>query len=162
MTAVLRTSNQDTARIGTLAGTAGGLAEIAWVWAYGALTGADPALVARGVSVAVGAGAAPAPLALGIAIHMVLAIALGVALAFALRPAFARMTGAVGRYAVVVSVLALVWAVNFLIVLPLLSQAFVDLMPYAATLISKLLFGISAASVLAGCRYAIRVADPEA
>ena len=44
--------------------------------------------------------------------------------------------------------LAAVWAVNFLVVLPVLSPDFVTLLAYPVTLISKLMFGLAAARSL--------------
>jgi hypothetical protein len=71
-------------RTGIFAGAAGGLAEIAWVTLYAGLTGADPAVLARGVTTAAGVTALlpAAPVALGIGVHMVLAVMLGVVLTF--------------------------------------------------------------------------------
>jgi hypothetical protein len=79
---------------------------------------------------------------------MTLAVALGVALAIVLRPAFAPLRGTLGIYASLVLALTGVWAVNFLVVLPQISPAFVDLVPYQVSLLSKILFGLTAASVL--------------
>jgi hypothetical protein len=42
--------------------------------------------------------------------------------------------------------LAAVWAINFFIVLPVISPGFVHLLPYAITLASKLAFGVAAAA----------------
>ncbi|MFQ5775668.1 MAG: hypothetical protein ACE5GS_14195 [Kiloniellaceae bacterium] len=152
---------REVVRLGAFAGLAGGLAEILWIWFYAALTGADAAPVVRGVSVAVGAGTAAAPVALGIGIHMVLAVALGIALASALRPLFARLPGNLGRYGVVLAALALVWAINFFVVLPQISPSFVHLVPYQISLLSKLLFGFTAATVLRS-RPAAQPAAPRA
>jgi hypothetical protein len=44
--------------------------------------------------------------------------------------------------------LAMVWAFNFFILLPLIDPAFVALMPYPASLLSKLLFGLAGAVML--------------
>jgi hypothetical protein len=44
--------------------------------------------------------------------------------------------------------LAGVWAVNFFVVLPLVSPAFVHIVPYAVSLTSKLLFGVAAAEIV--------------
>lgn len=44
---------------------------------------------------------------------------------------------------VAVVTLVLVWATNFLVILPVLDPAFVTLLPYGVTLFSKLLFGIT-------------------
>jgi hypothetical protein len=48
----------------------------------------------------------------------------------------------------VLPILACVWAINFFVVLPLISPAFVTLVPYPVSLVSKLLFGVAAAAVL--------------
>jgi hypothetical protein len=44
--------------------------------------------------------------------------------------------------------LAAVWAINYFVVLPVLSPGFVHLLPYAITLASKLAFGVAAAAAL--------------
>ena len=41
-----------------------------------------------------------------------------------------------------------VWAVNFFVVLPIISPAFVHLAPYPVSLMSKVLFGLAAAEAL--------------
>jgi hypothetical protein len=135
-----------TARVGVLAGAAGGLAEVAWISLYAVASGADAAQVARGVSAAFGAGALAASVQLGIIIHMALAIVLGVVLAFGWR----SLRSFVGRneYVFVLAALSVVWFVNFFITLPLISPAFVDLLPFEVSLTSKLLFGWAAALVL--------------
>ena len=139
--------------LGVIAGAAGGLAEIAWVSAYAAATGADAAALARGVTIAAGTNAMlpNAPVLAGIAIHMVLAIALGLALASAWQALARHRLGGSSLFLLVVAALAGVWAMNFLIVLPLLSPAFVQLIPYPVSLVSKLLFGVAAAETLRLC-----------
>ena len=47
--------------------------------------------------------------------------------------------------------LAAVWAINFFVILPVLSPAFVHLVPYSVSLMSKLLFGFAAAETLRRC-----------
>lgn len=128
-----------------LAGAAGGVAEIAWVAAYSSVSPTEGLEVARAVTgtiapAAAGLGAAPI---LGVAIHMVLAVALGLILAKVLL-GLARGSLMVGALAA----LAAVWALNFLVVLPLVNPAFVTLMPFAVTLASKLLFGAAFAGTL--------------
>jgi hypothetical protein len=130
--------------IGILAGLAGGAAEIAWISLYAAVTGADAAAVARGVTDTVGIGAA-SPAAAGVAIHMAIAGMLGMVVAAALAPM--RLRGA-SLYAVLTAALAAVWAVNFLVVLPLVNPAFVGIVPMAVSFVSKLLFGVAAAASL--------------
>jgi hypothetical protein len=130
--------------VGALAGVAGGIAEVAWIWMYAAGTGADAASVARGVTDTVGIGALP-PVAGGVAIHMVLAAILGMVVAVALAPL--RLHGA-RLYGAMIWMLAAVWAVNFLIVLPLINPQFVEIVPMAVSFVSKLLFGVAAATTL--------------
>jgi len=139
-----------TIRSGVVAGAAGGVAEVLWISIYAAATGANAATLARGVTTAAGASTLlpVAPVVFGIMIHMTLAVALGIALAFAWRALSAFWLERAGLYAFVLAVLASVWAINFFIVLPLISPDFVLLIPYPVSLLSKLLFGVAAAAVL--------------
>ena len=131
-----------------LAGAAGGSAEMLWIAAYGTLARTDALGVAREVTATVfpgAAGLAAAPL-IGIAIHMLLSLALGLILA--------KMLLGFGRsslMAAAVGALGCVWALNFLVVLPLVNPAFVTLMPFAVTLASKLLFGAAFGWTLKRC-----------
>jgi len=133
------------ATIGILAGIAGGVAEIAWIWAYALATGSDAAAAARGVTDTIGIGSLP-PIAGGVAIHMSLAAMLGMAVAFALRPMPAIRVASL--YGAVTAALAVVWAVNFLVVLPLVNPQFVEIVPLGVSFLSKLLFGVAAAACL--------------
>ena len=144
--------------LGMRAGLAGGLAEILWISLYAVLTGTDAATIARGISSAMGLGATEAPVFVGIGIHMALAATLGIALAFALRPALVHLYGKGATYAIVVITLAGVWAANFLLILPLVSPAFVSLVPFQISLLSKLLFGLAVAFVLSTSA-AVRLPD---
>ena len=72
-----------------------------------------------------------------------------VALAYALlvwRP-FTRRLGAGAALAVAVGVLACIWAINFLLLLPVVNAQFIALLPYSVSLGSKLLFGVAMAGV---------------
>jgi hypothetical protein len=71
-----------------------------------------------------------------------------VSLALAARLLLRRDGAGYSEYGLVILALAAVWAVNFLIVLPYINPEFVRLLPYSVTLLSKLLFGLSAATVL--------------
>lgn len=145
-----RASIFQAARLGVVAGLAGGLAEIVWMLSYTRLAGGEASRLSAGVSEAIGAQAWSSgdPVALGIAIHMAIAAVLGVALVYALGPVLARDPGARdGALALVPVFLALVWLVNFFIFLPRLSPDFVELVPYPVSLVSKLLFGFAAALV---------------
>jgi hypothetical protein len=142
----------ETIKFGIFAGVAGGLAEIVWVSLYAIVTGGDAAALARGVTTAAGVTALlpAAPVTIGIAVHMMLAVMLIVALA-GLWQALARTRRAGSLYAIVLAALAAVWAVNFFVVLPAISPAFVHLLPYSVSLMSKLLFGLAAAETLRRC-----------
>jgi hypothetical protein len=135
-------------RIGLLAGLAGGVAEVGWVAGYAALTGASSAAVARGVTAAIlpALSASTFGVGLGITLHMLLAVGLGVAVAATFSGSLLRRIGDWPRCGLVVLMLGMVWALNFLVVLPVLHPGFLTLLPPAATLVSKLLFGIAAAA----------------
>ena len=133
-----------------LAGVGGGLAEVLWVVFYAALTPISAIEVARQITASVFpafASAAVAPL-LGVGIHLLLSLLLAIAFAFIVWLPFARFYGMAGTMISALVVLVSIWAVNFFIVLPVLNPAFVTLMPYPVTLISKILFGLAMASVL--------------
>lgn len=132
-----------------LAGLAGGLAEFIWITGYCFAAGSDGWQVARMVAEAVvPAGAAwLATPALGIGIHFLLSILLASAFIAALSPWQLRNAGV--TVAISLMALAVVWVVNFLVVLPIVHPVFVDLLPYPVTLLSKLLFGLAMAQVLA-------------
>jgi hypothetical protein len=139
---------------GILAGTAGGVAEIVWVTVYGNLSGIDPAFVAQEVARTVFPAlptSAPTTLA-GLGIHMALAIGLGIAAVSILRAAFHEALAPIGEAMTIVAALVAVWAFNFLILLPQLNPSFVTLLPLAATLTSKVLFGLAAAGAMAASR----------
>jgi hypothetical protein len=141
-------STRNILRIGVLAGLAGGAAEVAWVAGYAALTGASGSAVARGVTTAFLPGLSDSSLAvgLGIVLHMVLAVGLGVAVAAAFSAPMLRRIEGWSRSTLVILTLGVVWAFNFMVVLPLLEPSFITLLPLAATLASKLLFGVAAAA----------------
>ena len=139
---------------GILAGAAGGLAEIIWVSVYAGITGGNAAILARGVTTAAGVTALlpEAPVTTGVAVHMMLAVLLGIAVTGLWQ--LARGNGVSSRYALVVAALAAVWAINFFVILPVLSPGFVLLVPYSVSLMSKLLFGFAAAETLRRCAVA--------
>lgn len=136
--------------VGSLAGLAGGVAEIGWITLYAAVSGIPVLPVARGIVESVIPGWAPASyaVALGILIHLGLAVALGNVLVFAMRLLGRRLHTAPAELVWVTGALAAVWAINFFVILPRLNPGFVILLPYGATMLSKLLFGVAAATVL--------------
>jgi hypothetical protein len=137
----------ETTRHGVVAGVAGGLAEIAWVTLYAGATGADPSALARAVTTAAGVSALfpAAPVAVGVSVHMALAVTLGIALSFGWRALSSHRADIASPFPFTLAALVGVWAVNFFVVLPGLSPAFVHLVPYSVSLVSKVLFGFAAA-----------------
>ncbi len=135
---------------GVDAGAAGGVAEIVWVTLFAGVTGGNPAVLARGVTTAAGVSALlPASsIALGVAVHMMLAVSLGIALCSAWSALRDCRPGLTDPYPFMLAALAGVWAINFFVVLPIVSRAFVHMVPYAVSLTSKLLFGVAAAEAL--------------
>jgi len=99
-------------------------------------------------SVIPSAASLPAAPLLGIAIHMLLSVALGMAFAATIWRLTAPRLGTAAFMTTAAVSLALVWAINFFVVLPVLNPAFITLMPYSITLVSKVLFGIAMGSVL--------------
>jgi hypothetical protein len=135
--------------IGALGGIAGGLAEIVWIVLYGAATGTPTSSVADGIvrTLIPALAASSWSVWLGIFIHLGLATLLGLSLALALRFGTRRLGIIYSEFGLVMLALVAVWAVNFLVALPQINPAFVQLLPYSVTLVSKLLFGLSAAAV---------------
>lgn len=129
------------------AGTAGGAAEVLWIAAIAGLLGIEGERIAQAVT----ATALP-PLAhdgwapwLGLGIHFLLSLALAAAFV----PLVARRLRGTALVSAAIAVLALVWAFNFMILLPVLNPQFAVLLPLPATLASKLLFGGTMGAVLA-------------
>lgn len=145
-----------------LAGLCGGVAEMLWVALYSTLTPVSGMEVARQVTATVFPAAANLPWApeIGMAIHLLLSLALGVAFGAAIWAPFARDRGAAVAVASAVAALVTVWALNFFVVLPALHSAFVSILPYAVTLISKALFGVSMGWILEARRRNVRGDSP--
>ena len=128
------------------AGIAGGAAEVFWIWLIAGAVGGESWQISRAVTATVAPVYADSALApwFGLIIHFLLSFVL--ALAFA-RTLVRHLYGA-ALFAVAIGGLALVWAFNFLVLLPLLNPAFTTLLPHPVTLMSKLLFGAAMAAVL--------------
>jgi hypothetical protein len=89
---------------------------------------------------------------------MALAVMLGVVLSFGWQTLSAHRPGLANPYPFMLAALAGVWTVNFFLVLPIVSPAFIHIVPYAVSLTSKLLFGVAAAAIVR--HEAISVARP--
>lgn len=136
--------------MGTLAGLAGGAAEIAWILLYSGLGNVDTIEVARGVTLTFSSAAAASSMGviLGVVIHMLIAVLLGIAIAVLSRKIIPLSRSALLEPCFVVAGLVGVWALNFHVVLPLINPEFVHLLPLEVSLASKVFFGIAAAFVL--------------
>lgn len=136
-------------KVTLIAGLCGGMAEIIWVQLYTFLAGQSSVEVARQVTASLLPGmaeAAAAP-ALGVAIHLVLSVLVALAYALLVWQPFTRRHGPAISLAAASGVLACIWGVNFLLLLPVVNAEFVGLLPFSVTLGSKLLFGVSMAGV---------------
>jgi hypothetical protein len=133
-----------------LAGLAGGIAEVAWVANYAAFAHLSSAQVLRQIVATASPtlAATPAAPALGMLMHLAFAVALAI---FYGRLAWAPSHHRSGLGVSILTgtaALAMVWAINFFVLLPVLNPAFVLLMPYSVSLVSKLLFGAAMSWVL--------------
>ena len=146
------------ARTALLAGLCGGLAEMAWIAFYSLASSTSAIEVARAITASVfpAAGGAPWAAWAGVGIHLALSLALGLAFALALWTTSSGRPGRIRIWVSALSVLAAVWAVNFLLVLPVLNSTFISLMPYGASLLSKMLFGIAMAWMLTSAYHRAR------
>jgi len=133
-----------------MAGLAGGVAEVVWIALFSGLSGGSAGQVAQGVTATVLPGLAGSAIAVpfGLAFHLILAAGLGIAVVGAVRGMLPGLARSWGETALVIGTLALIWALNFLVVLPVLNPDFVHVVPMAASFASKLLFGIAAAMML--------------
>jgi hypothetical protein len=136
--------------LGAKAGLAGGAAEVIWIALYGKLSPISGLAVAEGVTATFSPSIALTPVgaAAGVIIHMGIAVVLGMAIALAFRAFMPAHRPAHLTFLMVVGLLTGIWAVNFIVLLPLINAAFASLIPYWASLASKVLFGIAAATIL--------------
>jgi hypothetical protein len=126
-----------------LAGLSGGLAEVLWIASYSAATGIGGLEVARQVTTSVFPAVLNNSLAalLGFVVHFVLSIGLAIAFGWMVwRPLGRKVSRALATL-LAIAALSAVWVINFFVVLPALNPAFVTLLPYPVTWISKVLFG---------------------
>ena len=115
---------------------------------YGSPSVAETVAVTVTAPTAVGVTALlpESPISTGIAVHMALAVLLGVALVGVWQTLARRDT--ISLYGFMLTALAGVWAINFFVILPVVSAPFIGLLPYSVSLTSKLLFGLAAAETL--------------
>lgn len=133
-----------------LAGIAGGLAEILWIAFHSGAGRVDGAMVAQQVVASFWPAAVEWSFAsaLGVIIHLALSIALAAMAVPLLSCIAARNSGAGVTLGSAMLMLAVVWKVNFFILLPLVNPTFTSLMSHSITLVSKLLFGMAMGLVM--------------
>ena len=127
-----------------IAGLVSGLAEVLWVGASAAVLDVDAALVARQVAATVLPAVADSTAApwLGLAVHFALSVVLAAAFGLINERVWPHL-GIGARLVAAMVLLAGVWAVNFLVLLPWLNPAFTTLLPLGVTFVSKLLFALA-------------------
>ncbi len=132
------------------AGVAGGLAEVIWILIYYFDSPASALEVARQISVTIFPATVEAYYApiLGIIIHLLLSLFLAFVFAYTALLLLFKRYGKKGIYLGSLITLAVVWKINFFVVLPLINPSFISMMPFYATLFSKLLFGTAMAWVM--------------
>ena len=134
-----------------LAGVCGGLAEVIWISLYSLITNAP--LASIGTAIATTAYPASSELVLapvlGIVIHMSLSVLLALGFGLLIWPIIDRVMH-FKQAAMIASVitLAIVWKINFFVLLPVWNPEFIGLLPLSITLVSKLLFGVAMGMVL--------------
>ncbi len=127
-----------------LAGLCGGMAEIVWITIYSTVMPISGMEVARQITASVLPSLADTSAAapIGIAVHLLLSFLLAGVFAIVVWLPFSRKLQFARAMLIAVAALSGVWVVNFFVILPVINPVFVDLMPYAASLFSKTLFGI--------------------
>jgi hypothetical protein len=134
-----------------LAGFMGGLAEVVWIGLYSFTVNAQISVIGRAITATVyppGADFYLAPV-LGLVLHMLLSVLLAFAFGSLLWPAIERVFHYKSAALIAsVATLAIVWKVNFFLLLPIWNPEFVSLLPLTVTLASKILFGLTMGIVL--------------
>ena len=133
------------------AGFVGGMAEVVWIGLYSVLFHHSISDLGSAITATVfghSSHIANAPL-LGLGIHLLLSLLLALSFGYLILPWVKRYTRKKSlTFVLSVLVLALVWKINFYILLPIWNPEFVMLVPLSVSLTSKLLFGIAMGTVL--------------
>jgi hypothetical protein len=136
---------------GCVAGLIGGLVEFGWVTLYADITGGDPHEFAPSVVSATSVRALlpgrPDSLP-SVVVDLLFSVALGIVLTFAWRAIRASRPDLTNPLVFALGALAVVWAINVFVVLPIVRPEFVHLVPHAVSLTSSLLFGMAVTAVL--------------
>ena len=133
-----------------IAGLIGGLAEVFWISIYSAFTDTQASVVCSAISATfmpTMSSISAAPF-IGLVIHLVLSIILAIGFGKLLYPIVKNRFENLGLMVTAIVTLAVIWKINFFVILPAINPAFVSLLPLSITLVSKLLFGLAMGSVL--------------
>ena len=132
-------------RLAFFSGFAGGMAEVVFILLYSQFTKTDPIVIGSEITRSfshfyeTGLVAALS----GLFIHFALSFITALFFITVIMPLF-KLTYSKNRIlSTGLIYLAIIWSVNFLILLPKINMVFVELFPYIITLTSKLLFGYS-------------------
>lgn len=128
-----------------LAGVAGGVAEIIWFMLPGIFLSLNVHDLASGITASIvpAWGSSANAAFAGVLIHLFLSVLLAAAyIATVGRWSISRF-GLFGQLLVGVVSLLAVWAVNYLLILPILNPAFIEISTYSLSLPSKALFAIA-------------------
>jgi hypothetical protein len=145
------TERNATLLTGGVAGLIGGLVEFGWVTLYTDITGGDPHQFAPGIVSATSVRALlpgrPDSLP-SVMVDLLFAVVLGIALTFAWRAIRTARPDVTNPLPFSLATLAVIWVINFFVVLPITRPEFVHVVPYGVSLTSSLLFGAAVAAVL--------------
>lgn len=134
-----------------IAGLLGGLTEVIWVGLYStvqplSLSGLGSAITA---TVITAGDTLPQSHLLGLGINMLLSVGLALGFGYILWPMISRLAQhKLNPIPITVITLAIVWKVNFFLLLPVWNPAFISMLPPEISLMSKLLFGVAMGAVL--------------
>lgn len=128
-----------------LAGVAGGVAEIIWFMLLGVLLSMNVHDVASGITASVfpAWGSLHNSEFLGIVIHLLLSVSLAAVYILTLGRWSISRFGLLGQLLVGVMSLMFVWAINYLVILPVLNPSFIEVSTYSLSLPSKAFFAIA-------------------
>lgn len=134
-----------------IAGLAGGLIEVIWISLYSLTVSTQVTEIGSAIATTVYPASTEFYLApvLGLAIHMILSVILAFIFGSLIWPVIERLFHH-STVAMIASIttLAIVWKINFYLVLPIWNPEFITLLPLTVTLASKVLFGLAMGAVL--------------
>lgn len=128
-----------------LAGLAGGMAEVLFIFGYSQVTPIELGHVAREITASFSHELAEASVspAIGLGIHFLLSLLIGACFSLALGRLRAWHEAPSIRFGMSIFALLMIWCVNFFILLPSINPIFVSILPLSVTFASKALFGLA-------------------